>query len=126
MKLLLDTQVVLWWFFDSPRLTQPAIEILEGDGNTFFVSVASFWEIWIKRKKGKLRIDPDRFIASVKKSGLEDLPITGAHAFEAGHLPLHHNDPFDRMLIAQAKVEGLELVTYEKVFKRYGIPVLRS
>ncbi len=125
MNLLLDTQVVLWWFLDSPRLTKPAIDILEKPGNTFFISAASLWEIWIKHAKHAFPFDADALENAIAMSGMTELVVNGAHARAAAELPRHHADPFDRMLVAQARVEELDLVTYDKALKPYGVPVLR-
>ena len=88
-----------------------------------FVSAASIWEIGIKRVSGKLQV-ADNFVELVRRAGYTDLPVTFRHAEIAASLPLHHRDPFDRMLIAQAQVEGLTLVTDDSEIARYQVPIL--
>ena len=88
-----------------------------------FVSAASIWEVGIKRVSGKLQV-ADNFVELVRRSGYTDLPVTFRHAEIAASLPLHHRDPFDRMLIAQAQVEGLTLVTDDSEIARYQVPIL--
>lgn len=88
-----------------------------------YVSAATIWEVEIKRATGKLRIDAD-LARVVDEAGFERLQITFEHAVEAGRLPLHHRDPFDRMLIAQARLEGLTLATSDQSIARYGVPLL--
>ena len=91
-------------------------------GNRAFVSSASIWEISIKRNSGRLDFDGDT-IASCAASGFQILPIVAEHAELAGRLPLHHTDPFDRMLVAQARIEGLVLLTRDRKLIPYGVPI---
>jgi PIN domain nuclease of toxin-antitoxin system len=121
-RLLLDTCVLLWWRTDSPKLTPVARRAIY-DASEVFVSAASAWEISIKVGIGKL---PATDLVSMTPSalGFIELPITIVHGELAGALPLHHKDPFDRMLIAQARHEGLLLVTQDRAFHAYGITVL--
>ena len=123
MKLLLDTHVALWWHADDRRLRAPGRRAI-ADAAEVWVSAASAWEIAIKTALGKVR-PPGPFAEAVETSGFRPLPITFRHAAEAGTLPVHHRDPFDRMLVAQARLEGLTLVTHDEVFDRYAITVLR-
>lgn len=117
MTLLLDTHVFLWWRADDRRLGRAArAAIVEAD--VVFVSAATAWEAAIKAALGRLRY-PDTIEAGVEASGFEKLPITLAHAELAARLPPHHADPFDRMLVAQAKAEGLTLVTHDRTFAAY-------
>ena len=119
--MLLDTQALLWAAQSRERLSLPALQaIAEGPA---FVSVASLWEIAIKRGLGKLDAD-DRFLDWVRASPLILLPIEVRHVWSVGEMPLHHRDPFDRLLVAQAQVEGLRLATRDRLFARYGIEVL--
>ena len=122
MKLLLDTHVFLWWREDSPRLRDEARRAIAA-AETAYVSAASAWEAAIKVALGHLRI-PEPFEEGVVASLFVRLPITFAHATAAGALPPHHGDPFDRMLIAQAQAEGLMLVTHDRRFRGYSIPIL--
>lgn len=124
MKLLLDTHVILWWLTDSPRLRGAARTSIETPENLVAISVASVWEAAIKRSLGKLQFDPARWQAVAGFLGFSELPIRGEHAWVAASLPRHHADPFDRMLIAQAIVEGFSVVTGDPIFKRYSAPTL--
>ncbi len=123
MNLLLDTHVLLWWLDDNPTLAAPAREAMADGRNPVFVSAATIWEITIKRALGKLDL-PDEFRGILAKEPFRRLDVTADHAFQVGDLPLHHRDPFDRMLVAQCQVEGLTLVTRDPRMKRYDIPVL--
>ncbi len=120
-SLLLDTHVVLWWRGDDRRLTRRARSAI-ASADAVFVSAASAWEIGIKLALGKVRL-PEAFSAGVDASGFARLPMTFEHAAAAAALPPHHRDPFDRMLIAQAQLEGLEVVSADAVFGRYDVPL---
>ena len=120
MKLLLDTHVLLWWLADDPTLSPVHRSAIADPANVVYVSAASAWEISIKRALGKL-VAPEDLTGALMESELEQLPITVAHAEAVGPLPMHHRDPFDRMLIAQAQVEGLAVVTGDPVFGRYDV-----
>ncbi|HEV3094314.1 MAG TPA: type II toxin-antitoxin system VapC family toxin [Solirubrobacteraceae bacterium] len=120
LRLLLDTHTLVW--ASDKRLGEEAREAIEAPANTIFVSAATIWEIEIKRALDKLRTVEDA-VQLVDKSGFERLTIDYEHAREAGRLPLLHGDPFDRMLIAQARVEGLTLATADATIKRYDVPV---
>lgn len=122
MKLLLDTHAVLWWRSDDRRLGRPARRAIAA-ADQVLVSSASAWEVAIKAALGKLRL-PGPFEEGVERSGFTQLPISFAHAAAVATLPNHHGDPFDRMLIAQAIVEGCTLVTGDAQFEPYGLPVL--
>ena len=116
MKLLIDTQCWLWWFAEPDRLTLATIAQISDESNEIWFSVASVWEMGIKVGLGKLPLpEPiDRYLASrMKQLGARSLEIRADHAIQAGGLPLHHRDPFDRMLIAKAQVEGMTIVTAE-------------
>jgi PIN domain nuclease of toxin-antitoxin system len=113
----------LWWFEDAPQLGARArAEISQ---SLVRVSVAVGWEIEIKKKIGKLNF-PDDFEERIAGQGFQGLPISITHALAAGRLPLHHRDPFDRLLIAQAQCEQLTLVTADERFKAYDIDVLMA
>lgn len=122
MKLLLDTHAVLWWRTNDPQLGRAARRAI-ASAETVFVSSASAWEVAIKTALGKLRL-PGPFEAGVDESGFTKLPVTFAHAAAVATLPPHHTDPFDRMLIAQAIVEGCTVVTSDPKFEVYRIPLL--
>ena len=119
-RLLLDTHVLLWAFEDNPELGPGAREAIADPGNEVFVSAATVWEIAIKRSLGKVEF-PGNVSAAVEAAGFAELAVTFFHAEQAGDLPPHHRDPFDRMLVAQAQAEGLVLVTNDAAIPRYGI-----
>ena len=129
MNLLLDTNVLIWWAEDNPRIFSEAGEAIRNPDNIAYVSVASAWEIAIKSGLGKLR---GRTAAAsgwvpdaIAGASFELLPVALAHALGVERLPRHHNDPFDRILIAQALAEGMHLVTGDAIFERYSVPVIR-
>jgi len=125
-RLLIDTHVLIWWRnSDVPAIRTPAYDSIADPGNEVFVSVASIWEIVIKRALGKLNA-PWSLTETIGEVGFRELPITAFHAERAGSLPLHHTDPFDRMLVAQAQAEGLILVTRDANIPRYGIRTLTA
>ena len=121
MNLLLDTHVLIWWD-EGRRLATEARRAI-ADADSVYVSAASAWEVAIKTGLGRLR--PIRTVEqAVDESGFLELPVTFRHAERVGKLPPHHRDPFDRLLIAQADVEELTLVTRDAVFARYGVAVI--
>ena len=123
MSYLLDTHVLLWALAADRRLTAGTVEALQDPANDVLVSAASAWEIAIKRSLGKLQA-PDDLEEQLARSQIRPMAITVQHALVAGGLERHHVDPFDRMLIAQALVEGLTVVTRDVRFRAYGVPVL--
>jgi PIN domain nuclease of toxin-antitoxin system len=123
LRLLLDTNAFLWWVVDSPRLSKSARDAISGED--VLVSSATGFEIATKRKSGKLRFDDD-IVLQVTRNGFRPLDVTIEHAVAAGELPLHHRDPFDRILIAQAQLEQLIVVTSDPMFDRYEVPVLSA
>jgi len=124
VRLLLDTHALLWWLADE-GLTPPAQDAIADPANLVVVSAASAWEISIKKALGKLAT-PDDLEQQVRDGGFSPLPISIAHGVAAGQLPHHHEDPFDRMLIAQALAEGLTIVTRDKRFGDYGVGLLAA
>jgi PIN domain nuclease of toxin-antitoxin system len=123
MRLLLDTHVLIWW--DEGRRLSPEARRAIRDAEQVFVSAASAWEVAIKLALGRLR--PTRTVEeAVGESGFVELPVTFRHAARVASLPLVHRDPFDRLLVAQAEVEGLTLVTRDRAFEPYGIKPLRA
>lgn len=119
MKLLLDTHIVLWALSDDPRLTPEHRKALEGEAR-LMVSAVSIWEISIKRTLGKLEA-PANIADVIQSAGCQPLAITWAHADRAGRLPAHHNDPFDRLLIAQSQCEDIPVITEDKAFSAYDL-----
>ncbi|QYX31257.1 type II toxin-antitoxin system VapC family toxin [Sphaerospermopsis torques-reginae] len=129
MKFLLDTQCWLWWFVEPERLNEEAIAQIADENNELWLSVASVWEMGIKvamaspaAGNGKLPLpEPiDSYISSrMVRLGAKYLEITASHALRTATLPLHHKDPFDRMLIAQAQMEDMTIITADPMFKEY-------
>lgn len=124
MNLLLDTHVFLWWRAE-PRKLDPKVERAIARADVVFVSAASAWEALIKSALGKLRF-PGSFEAAVEDSEFAKLEITFAHVEGLRDLPPHHADPFDRLLITQARHEGLTIVTRDPQFEPYRIPILQA
>lgn len=123
MSLLLDTHTALWWL-GQLELSQDVRAVINDPATIVFVSAATVWEVAIKVKVGRLDA-PEPFAQVAMEEGFEPLPISFEHAERAGGLPLHHTDPFDRLLIAQAQVEGLTLVSRDRHFDAYDVQVLR-
>jgi PIN domain nuclease of toxin-antitoxin system len=105
MNLLLDTHVVIWWLTDDPNLSDEIKSALDHEPDVY-LSSATIWEVAIKKANGKLT-EPTDLPERIRNSGFRELPITSEHAIVAGRLPLIHRDPFDRLLVAQARCEGL-------------------
>ncbi len=122
MDLLLDTHIVLWWLNDDEKLIDTHRKIISNIYNLCYISSATIWEISIKSKLGKLKID-DNYIDELKKDGFLELSINWIHCNHVKKLPLLHTDPFDRLLIAQANIENLTLLTIDKNIKKYKVKV---
>lgn len=122
-RVLLDTHSLLWWLADHSSLGEKSRKIISDERNDIFVSAVSAWEISIKKSKGLLKA-PDNIDSIVEDEGFSKLSISLFHGEQAGNLENIHRDPFDRMLIAQAKAEGLELMTAEKIIPKYGLKVI--
>jgi PIN domain nuclease of toxin-antitoxin system len=122
---LLDTNVLLWFFVGDERLSVGVRKSIENDPGNYLVSTVSFWEIAIKRQIGKLVTDLD-MPQTVKDAGFITLDIVTAHIYEYESLPLIHRDPFDRMLVAQSKTERLPLLTGDLKLKDYDIKVINA
>ena len=124
MRLLLDTHAFLWWLTDSPRLSEPARQAIAAETNEVLVSAASAWEITTKHRLGRLP-NAEAVASDVKgviaRQDFDELPISVDDAARAGSLPGPHRDPFDRMLIAQALLGNLVLVSNEALFDQYGV-----
>jgi len=121
VRLLLDTHVLLWWLSDHRKLAKNARDIIANPDNEVLVSSASAWEVSIKAALARLEIELDDLESAIEKNGFRPLPIGLRHGLTAGRLPNIHRDPFDRMLVAQASVEELRLVSHDRVFERYGL-----
>jgi len=127
MRLLLDTQCWLWWFAHPEKLSESVIEQIADEANEIWFSVASVWEMGIKVSIGKLPLPEqiDDYVSTrMMQIGARSLEITASHALRVAALPLHHRDPFDRMLIAQAQVEAMTLVSADSAFSQYEVSLL--
>lgn len=127
MRLLLDTHVALWVLDDDPRLSDTARTLIEDEESSCFVSAASVWEVAIKWSTGKLKAPrnfPAEFHEEMALRGIPGLPVYDTHAAAVADLPLHHRDPFDRLLVAQALIEDMVIVSKDDILSAYGVTVL--
>ncbi|MBD2456639.1 type II toxin-antitoxin system VapC family toxin [Nostoc sp. FACHB-87] len=125
MNYLLDTHTLLWWLNNDLKLSREAREIISNPENKIFVSAVSAWEISIKKATGKLSA-PDNLAEAISVNCFESLLISIEHGLKAGSLPNYHNDPFDRMLIAQAMSENLIIISRDAQFSQYGVNVISA
>jgi PIN domain nuclease of toxin-antitoxin system len=124
MRFLLDTNVMLWSSTEDRRLSLQAVELINSNESEVFISPVSTWEIVIKYALGRLPLPevPATFVPKVIQDlKLQSLDVTHRHAIEVGRLPKHHHDPFDRMLVAQARVEGMTLLTSDRNLRKYDV-----
>ena len=123
MNLLLDTHVLVWWLLDSKRIGKAARRVMLRPGAALFISAASVWEISIKSGTGRLKLKqpPEKCVPSLFENGFLPLPVNVQHSLAVRTLPPHHNDPFDRMLIAQAQCEDLVLMTTDSAITAYDV-----
>ncbi|MCP4663109.1 MAG: type II toxin-antitoxin system VapC family toxin [bacterium] len=129
MKLLLDTHCWLWMQMAPGRLSEPATEWLADSSNELFLSAVTSWEIAVKWSLGKLPLPmpPEEYVPSrMERQGVRGLAIQHRHALHTASLPLHHRDPFDRLLIAQAQLEKLPLLTADRQLEAYDVEILRA
>ncbi len=127
MKILLDTCAFLWWMTSPERVPRRLLDRLRDPSNDVLLSAATGWEISVKRTLGRLELPTPvaAFVArAAAEHALEILPISMTHAIRSGTLPLHHRDPFDRLLIAQAEIERMPIATSDPVYRTYGVRVL--
>jgi PIN domain nuclease of toxin-antitoxin system len=126
MKALLDTHTFIWWDSDPSRLSAKALDVLHDPASTIFLSVVSVWEILVKSQLGKLtlRLPLDQIIAQQVANRVQILPATLEHVLALRDLPAVHKDPFDRLLISQARVEGATLLSADHVFNQYPVQIL--
>lgn len=122
MRVLIDSHVALWWLEDSPRLGPLSAAQLEG-ADQAVLSVVTPWELGIKRALGKLDF-PDGLVAALVSGGFEVLPVLASHAERVPQLPAHHRDPFDRMLVAQAQIEGLVVISADRALRPYDVELV--
>jgi PIN domain nuclease of toxin-antitoxin system len=124
VKLLLDSHAFLWWLAENPKLSSGARQAVADPSSIVHVSAATLWELSIKASLGKLDLDGADLVEEIGENDFVELPMTARHSFAAAILPRHHDDPFDRMLVAQAQAEGLTVVTRDPAFRAYGVAVL--
>jgi PIN domain nuclease of toxin-antitoxin system len=125
LRLLLDSHVLLWFAQDDPVLSVEVARFIRDEGSRAVVSVASVWELEMKRVKGTLDVPADMG-ARLNPAGFGLLDVTLTHVVRAAELPAHHRDPFDRMLVAQAQAESLTLVTADAALERYDVPIMQA
>lgn len=129
MRILLDTQCWLWMAAFPEKLSPRTRELVEDERHQLYLSAASAWEIAIKHSLGKLQLpeSPERYVMNrCDRLRTEPLPIDHAHALRVATLPSHHRDPFDRLLVAQAQIEGLPILTSDQVFRHYDVDLLSA
>ena len=124
MRLLLDTRAFIWWIEDDPALGSAARAAIDLSTNPVYISAASAWEIAIKRSKGTLDAPRGDVAAWIAAEGFNELEIAVRHGTAAGALPLHHRDPFDRVLVAQAQIEDMRLVTADPAVAAYDVAII--
>ena len=124
MRLLLDTHIFCWWFYEPERLSREAFEVMN-TAEKVFVSSASIWEVAIKVRLGKMKADPHELFDRIEANGFQEMPVLSKHALLVADLPLYHTDPFDRLLIAQAMSEPLHLLTADPQLKQYSELVIQ-
>lgn len=125
MRYLIDTHIFIWWMERSSRLSKDIFDLLNNPQNKVFLSAASIWEIVIKKAKKKLKTPKD-VEGGIKASGFIPINIEMLHVLEVEKLPIYHNDPFDRILISQARVENLTFITSDKKIWKYNLPMLKA
>jgi PIN domain nuclease of toxin-antitoxin system len=119
MRLLLDTHFLYWWFYEPHRISSK-IHKMMADAEEIHFSSSSIWEIAIKSRLGKMKADPGELLHWIGQNDFQELPVFSRHALVVSTLPMHHSDPFDRLLIAQAMSEPLHLITADSKLKRYS------
>jgi len=127
MRYLLDTHTFLWWNMDDAQLSSLAKELIADGNNEIFLSAASAWEIAIKTARGRLTLpeDPTRYVSNrLSLHGFQALPVQIHHAVQVYKLPLHHSDPFDRLLIAQSQIESMSMISLDIEIRKYEVEVI--
>lgn len=123
MRLLLDSHAFLWWLAGDPQLAAGARQAVADPASTVHVSAATVWELSIKACLGELDLDGADLVEEIEEDDFLELPMTARHAVAVATLPRHHEDPCDRMLVAQAQIEGLTIVTRDPAFRAYGVAI---
>ena len=129
MRILLDTQCFLWMHLDPSRLSAKALRLIRKTENDLLLSSVSVWEIVIRHGLGKLRLPepPDRYVPSrMAHASVQAMPIEHAHVLRVGSLPPHHRDPFDRLLVAQAQIERVAILTSDPQLEAYDVVIVRA
>jgi PIN domain nuclease of toxin-antitoxin system len=126
MNLLIDTHAIIWFITDDKKLPSKTKQLIEDRKNNCFISLATFWEIAIKYSIGRLDLNTDleKIFQIIEDTGFEILPISTTHILENANLKFHHQDPFDRLIIAQASVENLIVVSKDNQFKKYKVELI--
>jgi len=124
VKLLLDSHAFLWWLTENPKLSAEARQAVADPTATVYVSAATIWELSIKAALGRLDLGGADLVEEIAGNEFVELPMSARHSLAAAYLPRHHGDPFDRMLIAQAQLEGLTVVSRDAALRAYGISIL--
>lgn len=125
MKYLLDTHIFIWWMEKNKRLPIDIKRLIDDSRNLAFISVASVWEIILKKRRKKLKVPRD-IEGNIKKAGFSIIPIQISHVLLLEKLSFHHTDPFDRLLISQAKTEDLTLITHDRQIWKYDVDILKA
>lgn len=126
MRLLLDSNALFWYIMEPEALNEHAFATIDNPDSEVYFSAVNLWELAIKRAKGKLKFDDSQMLEAIEEQSFFELPVTGRHGLEAAALPPYHADPFDRMLIAQARLEGLTLVTSDRQFSQYRVLLMEA
>jgi len=129
MRILVDTHAWIWWLIEPQRLSRDAVTLLADRGTAVYLSTASVWEVIIKHAVGKLALPaaPEVLVPqAMADDGMIELPIAHRHALQVTHLPIHHRDPFDRVIIAQAQVEGMPILTADRRFAAYDVALIQA
>ena len=126
MNLLIDTHALIWFITDNDKLPLKTKQIIENKENNCYVSIATYWEIGIKNSIGRLDLtsDLETIFQIIEETGFEALPITTNHILENASLEFHHQDPFDRIIIAQSLTEKMTIITKDSLFENYNVPII--
>lgn len=126
MNFLIDTHALIWFITDNDKLPVEAKTLIENKNNKCFVSIATFWEIGIKNSIGRLDLNSDlkTIFQIIDETGFETLPITVNHILKNANLDFHHQDPFDRIIIAQSITEKMTIISKDRLFKNYNVPIV--
>lgn len=124
MRLLLDTHVLVWCLSGDRKLPPATAELIRNPATDVYFSAVSIWEVAIKSALGKMRADANAMLRNLVEEGFEELPVMARHTVATVTLPMHHRDPFDRLLVAQSRLESLRLLTDDKIVALYGEPVV--